>query len=201
MNDFQTFHVPMQYITAMNAAMAGGATRQRALELVGQELGFDATVCEVTENLPATINDEYSLTVRARPLPRAGERTPKSDELESAIEFQSLVSEVTSTVSEITDEFNETQASIAEWADATFGTQDSRRVALRASSEMHELVEAALFGDEADMIEEAADIIIVLMRVFHNRGVDYRDVIDRKMRKNRSRQWKLDGTGSGQHVG
>jgi phosphoribosyl-ATP pyrophosphohydrolase len=74
-------------------------------------------------------------------------------------------------------------------------------VALRASSEMHELVEAALFGDEADMIEEAADIIIVLMRVFHNRGVDYRDVIDRKMRKNRSRQWKLDGTGSGQHVG
>lgn len=60
----------------------------------------------------------------------------------------------------------ETQASIAAWADATFGPAKSlASVAARANREMAELVQKAIDGaPDAAIVEEAADVLIVLAR-------------------------------------
>lgn len=60
----------------------------------------------------------------------------------------------------------ETQASIVEWADDTFGPSKSVfRLVGRANTEMAELVRAATSGDDPLKIaEEAADVAIVLCR-------------------------------------
>ena len=98
--------------------------------------------------------------------------------------------------------WGETQASISLWAEETFGPAGSNvRVAARANEEMAELLRA-LAVDDADPKagEEVADIVIVLYRLAARLGVDLHAEIDRKMVKNRSREWKLDGTGHGYHV-
>lgn len=110
----------------------------------------------------------------------------------------------------------ETQSTIAAWADATFGPAVSlESIAERAMKELAELVEKcrALDGAIADrdpptyaayaakaVTEEAADVVIVLARIFESCGVDMHDAIDRKMAINRARRWTLDGNGHGQHV-
>ena len=96
----------------------------------------------------------------------------------------------------------ETQQSIGDWADQAFGlAYDNARVAARANEEMAELLRAATTEHDADkLIEEAADVIIVLYRLAHINGVDLNDAIDKKMARNRLRVWKQDGTGHGYHI-
>jgi hypothetical protein len=160
----------------------------------------------------------------------------------------------------------ESQQSICEWADATFGVPASdASIAARALVEMAELVTACVNGEPAECIgEEIADVVIVLARMGRviradvvgiatagkavgnrNRaietaavagerlgrvlcavvagrksaahcamellaedlgylarclGIDIPAAIDRKMRINRARRWKLDGNGHGSHV-
>lgn len=162
----------------------------------------------------------------------------------------------------------ETQQSISEWADRTFGpAQSNARVAARANEELAELLRAVTSGNRDKTAEEAADVMIVLFRVAQRSGVNSRPLsptgphplwddaiaeaaamanthmakllqgvmyndkyplmmleeglrcvhswlralcehlgttleaeIDRKMEINRSREWKVDGTGHGYHV-
>ena len=111
----------------------------------------------------------------------------------------------------------ETQHTIAAWADATFGPAVSlTSIAERAMVELRELVEKCRALDEAiagdgefagngeydprHATEEAADVVIVLSRLFVELGVDMHAAIDRKMQINRARRWTLDGNGHGQHV-
>lgn len=158
----------------------------------------------------------------------------------------------------------ETQASICQWANETFGTVSSNlRVAARANEEMAELIKCLSMDERhPKAAEEAADVVIVLCRlaerlgvkldfglppgqadipllqraglaaewlavaisgvvsqtanyvvamrlelcvgnlanVCHQLGTTLQDAIDEKMKTNRARNWKLDGTGHGYHV-
>lgn len=96
----------------------------------------------------------------------------------------------------------ETQKTITQWADETFGMPvTDHSIAVRAMGEMVELYHK-LHVDDAHpgAAEEAADIIIVLMRIFERRGVHFWDEVERKMAINRARKWQLTGDGHGQHV-
>lgn len=98
---------------------------------------------------------------------------------------------------------HETQKTITEWADATFGySQTNLRMAARANEEMAELLRVLAANDEAHekAAEEVADVFIVLYRLADYLGVDIHAEIDRKMAVNRRRQWKVDATGHGYHV-
>lgn len=96
----------------------------------------------------------------------------------------------------------ETQVSISQWAEKTFGPAGSNaRAVARANREMAELLEHVTADDaHPEAAEEVADIVIVLYRVATLLGVDLHDRIDAKMARNRVRKWKLDGTGHGYHV-
>lgn len=97
---------------------------------------------------------------------------------------------------------NETQQSVSDWANSTFGAAGSNaRVAARANEEMAELLRA-LTAEEyhPKAAEEIADVVIVLYRLATRLGVDLLSEIDRKMAVNRAREWKRDNTGHGYHV-
>ena len=98
---------------------------------------------------------------------------------------------------------NETQETISQWAETTFGPASSNaRVAARANEEMAELLRALTIDDQhPKAAEEIADIFIVLFRLATRLGVDVRDEIDKKMTVNRyERTWRKDGNGHGYHV-
>lgn len=95
----------------------------------------------------------------------------------------------------------ETQLSISEWAEETFGPSGSNaRAIARANEEMAELIRHAASDDRHSKIaEEIADIVIVLMRVCTRVGASLHDEINKKMARNRIREWRRDGTGHGYH--
>ena len=96
----------------------------------------------------------------------------------------------------------ENQLSISEWAHQTFGDAGSHaRVASRANEEMAELLRAITSEQRSEVImEEVADVVIVLFRLAERLGGNLLDSVESKMKKNRSRVWKRDGTGHGYHV-
>lgn len=124
-----------------------------------------------------------------------------------AYDCDEIVSDVDSVVS--LDELDrlssgpaETQTTISQWADETFGAAGSNaRVAARANEEMAELMRALTVDDNhPKAVEEIADIVIVLSRLATRLGVDLQSEVERKMAINREREWKLDNTGHGYHV-
>lgn len=96
----------------------------------------------------------------------------------------------------------ETQKSICQWATTTLGAAGTNGgVAARANQEMAELLKALSEDDNhLKAPEEAADVIIVLMRLFERYGTTWQEEVDKKMKVNRGRTWKLDGHGHGYHV-
>lgn len=96
---------------------------------------------------------------------------------------------------------SETWTSIAAWADATFGPSSSNlRVAVRMTEEMAELLTKLAVDDaHPGAAEELADLFITAARLVHQLGINLPEEIDRKMKINRARKWKLDGSGCGQH--
>lgn len=96
----------------------------------------------------------------------------------------------------------ETQVSISQWAEKTFGPGGTNAHAIaRANREMADLLEHVTADDEhPEAAEEVADIVIVLYRVATRLGVDLHERIDAKMAQNRVRKWKPDRTGHGYHV-
>lgn len=97
---------------------------------------------------------------------------------------------------------SETQQTISEWAEATFGACGSNmRVAVRAQEELTELLRAlSVDDDHPKAAEEVADVVIVLQRLATRLGIDLWAEVERKMLVNRGRTWKMDGTGHGYHV-
>ena len=95
-----------------------------------------------------------------------------------------------------------TQKSISQWANETFGRPVSNwTIARRALQEANELEYKLCENDVSpSAVEEAADVIIVLMRLFERFGADWQVEVDKKMAINRGRQWVLDGRGHGQHI-
>lgn len=96
----------------------------------------------------------------------------------------------------------ETGKSISEWADTVFGKiWNYTRSAARANEEMAELLTKTSSGeDPEDIAYECADIVIVLARLANACGYDIFEMVDAKMKINRSRKWTPDGTGHGYHV-
>lgn len=93
----------------------------------------------------------------------------------------------------------ETQHSITAWADATFGPARSpAQVAGRANEEMRELIRAV--GQEhgtAKIMDDCADVVIVLYRLAALLGRELQAAIDAKMATNRERCWDV---ATGQHI-
>jgi MazG-like family len=118
----------------------------------------------------------------------------------SGFDAKQLAAEVPMLIAESTRA--ETQVSISQWAEATFGPSGSNaRAVARANREMSELLEHVTADDRhPGAAEEVADIVIVLYRIATRLGVDLHPLIDAKMAKNRARTWRLDGTGHGYHV-
>lgn len=91
---------------------------------------------------------------------------------------------------------DETQYSITRWAEETFGpspTISPARIAARANEEMAELIRKtteSTIGHEDEMLEECADVVIVLYRLASVLGGDLHHKINAKMKENRLREWE-----------
>ena len=96
----------------------------------------------------------------------------------------------------------ETSATIAQWAEATFGSvQSLERLVDRAQQELAELRQAITNNSApADIAKEAADVVILLHRVAALSGHDLAETVDAKMVINRQRRWQPSGDGVGQHL-
>jgi uncharacterized protein YabN with tetrapyrrole methylase and pyrophosphatase domain len=95
----------------------------------------------------------------------------------------------------------ETLKSIAIWSNETFKNASVETQFRRAKEEMDEL-EYVLNTFNPDsfpekIAEEAADVVICLYRIIWNLDPE---AIEKKMKKNRIRKWKIDETGCGQHI-
>lgn len=89
----------------------------------------------------------------------------------------------------------ETLETINQWAEETFGPIDSELAVLyRLNKELLELEDAILDDFDEQIKIEAADCIVILMRL-----TDW-ETIEKKMAINRARKWELNGDGTGQHI-
>jgi len=94
----------------------------------------------------------------------------------------------------------ETQSSVAEWAESTFGPVPCHGIiAARANEEMAELLATvARGGSSLSILREAADVVIVLYRLAQYHGRDLLEEVDGKMALNRRREWNVQN-GDGGH--
>ena len=83
----------------------------------------------------------------------------------------------------------ETLETIAQWCEDTFGPIQPARIVSRAAEEMEEL------KAEPARVEEAADVVICLARY-----PGLWETVERKMKVNRKRRWRLMGDGTGYHI-
>lgn len=91
----------------------------------------------------------------------------------------------------------ETQTTINQWQNEHFPDASLLGVATHLSEEFSEWEAATTIADAA---EEAADIVILLYCWAMMCGLDLHAEIDRKMAKNRSRQWNILPDGTGRHT-
>jgi NTP pyrophosphatase (non-canonical NTP hydrolase) len=91
----------------------------------------------------------------------------------------------------------ESQESINRWQLAHFPTATERGVVGHLTEEFREFLSAD--GDMA-AVEEAADIVILLYCWAMLKGINLHEAIDKKMVKNRQRQWNIQPDGTGRHV-
>jgi NTP pyrophosphatase (non-canonical NTP hydrolase) len=125
------------------------------------------------------------------------------NQLRKVPEEASLVAELETTAqADWGRHITETQESISSWADETFGPARSNiRIATRANEEMSELLKKLAADDtDPEAPVEAADVVIVLLRLAERMRSDLLDEVDKKMAINRTREWVRDGTGCGYSV-
>ncbi len=95
----------------------------------------------------------------------------------------------------------EDQKSMCDWAEATFGpVNDVNNLVERAYEEMHELAVSVKSSDRVNIMEEVADVVILLNRLSTELGFDLKDAVNQKMTKNRTRKWQSAGDGTGRHI-
>ncbi len=96
---------------------------------------------------------------------------------------------------------SETQKTITDWTEQTFGpVSDQTTLVKRAQIEMEELLEATAAADTDEMGKEAADVLILLMRLAEINNIDLGAAVDAKMQENRLRKWQPAGDGTGTHL-
>ena len=95
----------------------------------------------------------------------------------------------------------ETQQSVTEWAEATFGHVTNPSVIVdRTKIEIEELLGAVTSGDKVNIGKETADVIILLYRLLEIHGLKVDEVVNAKMAENRSRTGLAKGDGTGSHI-
>lgn len=97
----------------------------------------------------------------------------------------------------------ETPKSITDWATNTFGHTPTVQVAARMNVEVAELLEAvAGNGSPLDILEECADVYIMLAQIFETTapGQDFQEWVNNKMSINRGRSWGRSPSGRVQHL-
>ena len=100
---------------------------------------------------------------------------------------------------------NETQASIGQWREDTFGPIIGHALDGRVADEMKEMGEALIahLSDAAPdytVMEEMADVLITMFAWAEHHGLDLLEHVDKKMAINRARKWRRHGDGTGQHI-
>jgi NTP pyrophosphatase (non-canonical NTP hydrolase) len=94
----------------------------------------------------------------------------------------------------------ENQSTITKWQLETFGKISLFAAFKRARKEWRELQDKIdAHAKTIDLVDEAADVVIVLYAFAEAMGLDLHEAVDRKMAINRSREWVLNGDGTGQH--
>jgi NTP pyrophosphatase (non-canonical NTP hydrolase) len=96
----------------------------------------------------------------------------------------------------------ETQHTICSWADKTFGYAGYEASLRRMLKEIDELKTLKFneFKDADKIADECADVLITLYRIANVLNFDLHSCVDHKMEINRSRKWKSNGDGTGQHI-
>ena len=97
---------------------------------------------------------------------------------------------------------HETSATIDAWARVTFGEREDMRTSYeRTVKEFRELRDRMIVDPlDPKIPEECADVAICMGAILAERGADLQTEIDRKMKINRARKWRLNGDGTGQHI-
>lgn len=96
---------------------------------------------------------------------------------------------------------HETQRTICEWAETTFGPVSHPSVLVdRAIIELEELRDAVTVGDTIEAGKETADVMILLYRLMETLELDLNAEVTSKMAENRSRKWQPKGDGTGSHI-
>lgn len=104
-------------------------------------------------------------------------------------------------MADIRDAFDQFQASIGAWGEATFPTSTPLTVLSHFGEEANEFIDAhlAMFGVfgvprtfPTAAAEEAADCFLLLLHYAHKQGFSLYDAAARKMEINRTRTWNTD---------
>ena len=85
------------------------------------------------------------------------------------------------------------------WIEGVLPVRDPRRTIAKMCGEVGELLEAQCLGTKADIADEAADVLILLIDVCHLNGVDLTEAFHRKLEINKQRSW-VAASGSLQHI-
>jgi NTP pyrophosphatase (non-canonical NTP hydrolase) len=99
-------------------------------------------------------------------------------------------------MSEKSTSVRELQAEIAQWADEL----NPDRTALSLIAKMLEEVGELIASDRQDDPLELADVLILALDLAHIKGIDVADAVQRKMRVNRTRRWRIADNGAMSHV-
>lgn len=91
------------------------------------------------------------------------------------------------------------QASIGEWAAATFPDRPTSGIVKHMRREVEELDIAV--EDDGGSAYEVADVIILALNLAHRMGFSAAEAVEAKMRVNRARKWgPADSEGVREHV-
>jgi len=96
----------------------------------------------------------------------------------------------------------ETQKSICQWADETFGTARAPAALRKMRAELYELLKESsyMIPRTQRLADEMADVVITMYRVAELSGFDLHTIIDAKMQINRRRKWRRRGDGTAEHI-
>ena len=99
-------------------------------------------------------------------------------------------------MSEKSTSVQELQADIAQWADQL----NPDRTALSLIAKMLEELGELIASERQDDPLELADVLILALDLAHIKTIDLVDAVQRKMRVNRSRVWRIADNGAMSHV-
>lgn len=88
----------------------------------------------------------------------------------------------------------------SEWSGMTRSAGNIRSRVLGANKDMSRLLYAIEYWSASDLIELFGSVVMDIKAVAEAADVSLQGTIDAKMKINRQRAWKLDGTGHGYHV-